>query len=313
MDLFQLKCFVSVIDCKSFTDAAYENVVSQSSLSKHISKLEDELGVTLIDRSRRSAVLTLAGREFEPYARRILNEEVQARNALKQFRDTGSLHIGCVDHMGRVGLTAPISSFLDQYPNGGVSINMERGPTNPLMESLLKGQLDMAIIAHIISPFSHKSNIDCYDLNDYHTYTLVQDEYHAVVNENHPFAKRKEYRLSWEELSKERLVILDHSYGLNGIIRESFSQVGLTPKIAFECDQVDAILGMVEEGFGVSILSKKVATMAQYRVVAVPMQPPIRRNTMLVVRRDIESRHLLAGRFVRHIVQYYESQQAQQT
>ena len=108
-------------------------------------------------------------------------------------------------------------------------------------------------------------------------------------------------------------MFIDIRYCKKLIIRESFSQVGLTPKIAFECDQVDAILGMVEEGFGVSILSKKVATLAQYRVVAVPMQPPIRRNTMLVVRRDIESRHLLAGRFVHHIVQYYESQQAQQT
>lgn len=306
MDFFQLKCFLSVVDKKSFTEAAYANAVSQSSLSKHISKLEDELGVTLLDRSRRSAMLTPAGREFEPYARRMVNEESRALCALKRFSDSGSLHIGCVDHMGRVGLTAPISSFLDQYPSGTVSINMDRGPTNPLMESLLKGQLDMAIIAHIISPFSHKSNIDCYDLSAYHTYTLVQDEYHAVVNENHPFA-RQTGRLTWEQLAKERLVILDRRYGLNSIIRDCFNQAGLTPNIAFECDQVDAILGMVEEGFGVSILSKKVA-MAQYRVVTVPMQPPISRNTVLVVRSDVENRHLLAGRFVHHIVHYYENQ-----
>ena len=188
MDFFQLKCFISVIDQKSFTEAAYENAVSQSSLSKQISKLEDELGATLIDRSHRLAALTPAGREFEPYARRMVNEERQALAALKRFSDSGSLHIGCVDHMGRVGLTAPISGFLDQYPGGSVSINMERGSTNSLMESLLKGQLDMAIIAHIVSPISHKSNLDGYDLSEYHTYTLVRDEYHAVVNEKHPFA-----------------------------------------------------------------------------------------------------------------------------
>ena len=305
MDLFQLKCFISVIDQKSFTEAAYENAVSQSSLSKQISKLEDELGATLIDRSHRLAALTPAGREFEPYARRMVNEERQAVAALKRFSDSGSLHIGCVDHMGRVGLTAPISGFLDQYPGGSVSINMERGSTNSLMESLFKGQLDMAIIAHIVSPISHKSNLDGYDLSEYHTYTLVRDEYHAVVNEKHPFAALTG-RLSWQQLANERLVILDRSYGLNGIIRDSFQQAGLTPNIAFECDQVDGILGMVQEGFGTSILSKKVA-MAQYRVVAVPMQMPISRDTVLVVRRDVESRHLLAGRFVRHIVQYYEN------
>lgn len=72
MDLFQLKCFVNVVDQRSFTKAAFEVSSSQSALSKQISKLEDELNVRLFDRSRRVVTLTPAGREFEPHARKLL-------------------------------------------------------------------------------------------------------------------------------------------------------------------------------------------------------------------------------------------------
>ena len=312
MDIFQLKCFVSVIDNKSFTDAAYENSVSQSSLSKHIGKLEDELGVTLIERRKRVASLTPAGAEFEPYARRILNEDADARNALKQFKTSGNLHIGSVDHLGSVGLSDPISSFLAQYSGNGVSISMDSGPANSLMDRLVKGELDLAITAHIFSPISKKSNTDNYDLSEYNTYTLVKDEYHVIVSEAHPFASVKDRRISWEELARERLVILDNKHGINAIIRGTFSHAGLTPNIVFECDQVDALLGMAEEGFGAALMSKRVATMSSYHVAAVPMESPITRDTMLVVRKDIESHNWLAGRFVQHIVQSKAGQHGQE-
>ena len=111
----------------------------------------------------------------------------------------------------------------------------------------------MAFIAHIISPFSKASNIDAYQLDHYRLYTLVVDNYHAIVSRRHRFAGLDV--VTWQDLAEEKLVILDKSYGLNAIIRESFRQCGLRPNIAFECDQVDAILGMVEGNFGISILS----------------------------------------------------------
>ena len=126
MDLFQLKCFVNVVDQRSFTKAAFEVSSSQSALSKQISKLEDELNVRLFDRSRRVVTLTPAGREFEPHARKLLADYDEMMASIKRFSNSGHLHIGSVDHMGRVGLTTPISTFLKQYPDGGVTIDIER-------------------------------------------------------------------------------------------------------------------------------------------------------------------------------------------
>ena len=170
------------------------------------------------------------------------------------------------------------------------------------MDQLVAGKLDMAFIAHIISPFSKASNIDAYQLDHYRLYTLVVDNYHAIVSRRHRFAGLD--MVTWQDLAEEKLVILDKSYGLNAIIRESFRQCGLRPNIAFECDQVDAILGMVEGNFGISILSKRIAA-TQYDVEAIPIDPPISRNTVLVVPKEVEARQRLAGGFVRHIVDYY--------
>lgn len=203
-----------MVDQRSFTKAAFEVSSSQSALSKQISKLEDELNVRLFDRSRRVVTLTPAGREFEPHARKLLADYDEMMASIKRFSNSGHLHIGSVDHMGRVGLTTPISTFLKQYPDGGVTIDIERGTSLGVMDQLVAGKLDMAFIAHIISPFSKASNIDAYQLDHYRLYTLVVDNYHAIVSRRHRFAGLDV--VTWQDLAEEKLVILDKSYGLNG-------------------------------------------------------------------------------------------------
>ena len=304
MDVFQLKCFISVVDCKSFTEASYEVAISQSSLSKYISKLEDELKVKLFDRSKRQTELTPAGREFDEYARAMLDGYYQMQNAMKKYTVGGILHIGSIEHMGRVGLTTPIASFLNLFPDGDVEIEIDKGDTLSLMNLLISKKIDMAFIAHIISAKRDTSNIDAYDLTAFDRYTLVEDEYHLVVNRNHPLAEREV--VSWKELAEEKFVILDKSYSLNSIIRDSFRQVGIVPHIVFECDQVDTILGLIEEDFGVSLLSKRVAT-SRYDVKSVRIDRPLARNTVLVVPKEMEHKRKLMQQFVRHIVEYYEN------
>ncbi len=305
MDLFQLKCFLSIVRYGSFTEASYEVALSQSALSKHISKLEDELKVKLFDRSKRQTELTSAGQEFVPYAQSILNSYEQACTAMKKYAVGGVLHIGSVEHMGRVGLTAPIASFLNLFPEGEVEIEIEKGDTVTLMNQLGARKIDMAFIAYITSARKDISNLDGFDLTPYHRYQLVADDYHLVVSRNHPLAGQE--LVSWEQLAGEKLVILDKSYSLNSLLRHSFQQMGITPHIAFECDQVDTILGLVEENFGVTMLSKRIA-MARYDVVPVPMEFPLSRNTVLVVSRELEQKRKLVQRFVQHIASYFQNE-----
>lgn len=302
MEIFQLQCFIKVVALKSFSDAAYEVSISQSSLSKHISKLEDELGVRLFDRSKRSALLTPAGREFLLHARKLLQDYGEMCNAIRQFTASSHLRIGTVDHMGRVGVTIPIASFLNRFPNGHVSIEMRKSNTLQLMSQLSGKKIDMAFIAHIVSSITGTSNIDSCLLEPYRLHTLVKDEYHTIVNKNHRFAGRD--RITWGDLASEKLLLLDNTYSLNGMIRESFRYKRLNLSVAFECDQVDTLLSMVEKDFGITILSSRIAE-SRYEVVSVSMEEPIARNTVLVVPKELEKNHRNAREFVGYILNYY--------
>lgn len=303
MEIFQLQCFITVVELKSFSDAAYEVSISQSSLSKHISKLEDELNVRLFDRSKRSATLTSVGSEFLVHARKLLRDYEEMTDSIRRFSNSDHLLIGSVDHMGRVGVTIPIASFLSRTTDSRCSIEMKKGNTLELMNQLMGKKIDMAFIAHLVSPITGTSNIDAYQLEPYHLYTLVKDEYHAIVSKNHRFAGRS--KIPWEELASEKLILLDKTYSLSTMIRDSFRHKTLPLTIAFECDQVDTLLSMVEKGFGVAILSSRIAD-SRYQVVPVPMEEPITRNTVLIVPKELEEGRRTAREFVNHILDYYE-------
>ena len=114
---------------------------------------------------------------------------------------------------------------------------------------------------------------------------------------------RKE--ISWEQLAEEKFVLLDKRYSLNSIVRKSFQRLGIAPHIAFECDQADTILGLVEENFGVTMLSRRIAT-TRYAVTAIPLEHPLSRNTVLVVPWELEQKRKLAQRFVQHMVGFFQ-------
>lgn len=95
----QLEYFVAIAEQGSFTEASYELSISQSSLSKQINKLEEELNVKLFVRGRRQLMLTDAGRDFLVYARDALRNYRNICAELLKYSSGGTIHIGSVDHM----------------------------------------------------------------------------------------------------------------------------------------------------------------------------------------------------------------------
>lgn len=305
MQIFQLQCFLSIAEYRSFTEASYQLSISQSSLSKHISKLENEFQVQLFDRSRRQLALTPAGEEFLVYAKNAFSEYQTIRNRLLEYNSGGgTIRIGSVDHMGKVGLTTPIALFMEKFPEGNIQMDIKKSQSTQVVEWLLKGKTDIAFTAHIKDPVKNVSNLDNYDLTDYYISALVKDEYYVILPASHLLVSREE--VTWDELADEKLLILDKSNSVNAMIRDAFLSRGMQPHIAFECNQVDALLGMTASGFGISFLSGRIAD-TSYNVKKIRLRNSLTRDTCMIVPRESMQKHELIYRFAKHIESWYES------
>ena len=299
MTFLQIECFLSVVKNGSFTLASDEIALSQSSLSKHIHKLEDELGVRLLDRNTRSVALTKGGEEFIKHARAIQEEYEGMLYDLQAYSNRKRILIGSIEHMSKVGLTTPIASFLDSHPS--VDIRIRQGDTVLLMDMLMGSKIEVAFIAHIINPFTNVSNVSRYSMEYYSLFTLLYDEYYLIVNRSHRLAGQEV--VHWDDLAREKLVLLGSKYSLNAVVTDVFRHLGISPHIVFESDEVDTILGLMKENYGVTLLSKKIVE-GNRDLIALKMRDPITRNTALVVPKNWDLAALRRD-FVRHILSHY--------
>lgn len=146
MDFRQLQYITTVAEFGNITKAADALFISQSALSHYIQKTEQELGITLFDRSTTPITLTLAGQHYTETARRILLENEQL---MKVFRDithhmTGKLRIGTSRDRASYTIPRLLPAFAARYPGIEVEVFTESG--YQLTEALRAGKIDLVIL-----------------------------------------------------------------------------------------------------------------------------------------------------------------------
>lgn len=284
MNLDQLEYFLGVVDRKHFSHAAEEASISQSSLSKHIAKLEKELGVRLFERNSRNVKVTEAGKVFARHAKTIVKNYREMQRDMRPFQEllpSGAIRLGSSAHIGKAMLVGPVASFLKAHP--GMTVAVKEGSTAYVMGLLLSGELDVAFIAHLISPLEDSSNTDGFDLRRYRRHTVVEDEYFIIASKDSAIARKIRGKADWADLESERLILLDKGYSLNGMVRDCCRISGFEANVVFESNQVDAILGMVAANSGITLMSSKVTTAFGAKGLAlIRMDRPIKRNSVIV-------------------------------
>lgn len=304
MTFDQLTYFLSVANLKHFTSAADDIAISQSSLSKQISKLEKELGLSLLQRTTRNVSLTPAGEEFYRHAERIMGNYDEMQKSMRTYavmNAAPSIRLGSSARLVKATLISPMAAFLEECP--GVAVSIIEGSTQYIMDMLVSGGIDIALVAHLISPLEQRSNLDRYESARYQWHTVMEDEYYLVSSAKHPFATMES--VQWNDLQNERLILLDDSYSVNGMVRRCCELSGFKPNVVFESNQIDAILGMVEANSGHTLMSKQVATTAGFSgITLVPIQNPISRNTVIAYAKGAKtSGHVQT--FINQLLKFY--------
>src|ERR687887_1447949 len=202
MDLRRLEIFVKVAELGSFSRAADALSLTQPTVSEHVRALEDELGVSLLDRLGRGASPTQAGRLLLGYARRMLALQREAQQALDQFqgRMSGELVVGGSTIPGEYVLPALIGRFKGKYPD--ISICLLIGSSRQVTEWVEEGRVEVGVVGAPPGPKTLRAR------------ELMADELVVVVPAWHAWANRKTVTLA--HVQREPPIVRERGSGARG-------------------------------------------------------------------------------------------------
>lgn len=262
MTFEQLQCFIASVEEKTFLDAAHSLYISQSSLSKQIMKLEQELGVMLWDRSRRKAGLTEAGNIFYQDALILLKQYSQSRNRLDRFRTESqlTLSVGTLPILTQYQLTPGFRDFQAAHP--GIRLSLHEVEEPELMEGFEKGIYDL-----VIGREAMFYGANC------QTQLIAGDQLAAVLDSSHPLAFRSS--LCLEELKDEDFIFMNPYTSIYNLCVIRCREAGFSPRI-LRTARVESILSAVLIGEGISLLAgNSVRIFKPEHIAVIPLTPKI--------------------------------------
>jgi LysR family hydrogen peroxide-inducible transcriptional activator len=240
MNLRDLKYLLALADHKHFGRAAAACFVSQPTLSTQIRKLEEELGVSLVERAPRKVMLTPAGRDAAERARRIVAEVEQMKEAARRSQDpeAGTVRLGIFPTLGPYLLPHVIPRIRERFPNLELLLVEEK--SDVLLSRLHEGRLDAALLALPV----HDDQL--------HSQFLFEEPFLLAVPENHPLAKLDS--LSLGELSNHKLLLLEDGHCLREQALEVCRLSGANEKSEFRATSLETLRQMVAANVGITLL-----------------------------------------------------------
>lgn len=259
MEFRQLQYFVEVARQEHLTRAADSLHVAQSAISRQISQLEDELGVSLFVRVGKGIKLSQFGFHFLPHARDILRQVESAMETARSYQnpETGTIHLGFPHSMGIVYVPQLVSDFRRDFPR--VQFVFTEAPVQMLLEKVRSGELDVAIV----TPWSSESPVDSFASADAQVVNtsipgegihLFDEPLCAILPVDHQLASHPS--VSMASLAREQFVLFKEGYTLHDKVWRACEIAGFAPFVAFEGEETDTIRGFVRAGLGVSVLPK---------------------------------------------------------
>ena len=240
MNLRDLRYLVALAEHRHFGRAAEASFVSQPTLSTQIKKLEDELGVALVERTPRKVLLTEVGREIAQRAREVLNEVDQIKAIARRTLDpeSGTLRMGIFPTLGPYLLPHVIPRIRERFPRLELLLVEEKSET--LLRLLREGRLDAAVLA-----------LPLHD-DQLHTEFLFEEPFVLAAPEQHPLSRRKTLKL--DDLADESLLLLDDGHCLRDQALEVCHLSGANEKSGFRATSLETLRQMVAANVGITLL-----------------------------------------------------------
>ena len=262
MEMRQLRYLVALADEQHFTRAAARLHIAQPALSQQVKRLEDEVGVALVDRTTRHVSLTPAGELLVARARRALAEVDAAAAELADLAGvrTGRVVIGAMRSTGRFDLSALLAAFHARHP--GIELIVREDPSEVMLSRLHADELDVAFLS--------VNRLDAGP--DIQLHPLLDEPLVALLAPDHPLAGRG--AIDMAELRDERFVVFGEGGSLRRIVLQGAREAGFEPALAFESTESTRMRAMASCGLGVALLPESETDHEGPPVAAVPVRRP---------------------------------------
>ncbi|MDP9084252.1 MAG: LysR substrate-binding domain-containing protein [Pseudomonadota bacterium] len=240
MNLKDLKYLVALADTGHFGKAAERTFVSQPTLSAQLRKLEDYLGVKLVERQPKNVQLTEVGKQVVVRARRMLDESAEiialARNNTDPF--AGKLKVGLIPTIGPYLLPRIMPKMRKTLPN--LSLMLYEHQTEPLLKKLREGEIDLGILALPILQDGMEARV------------LYEEQFTVALPNNHPLTSKSAIKV--QDLKGHTLLLLEDGHCLRDQALEVCSRVDVHEAEDFRATSLETLRQMVVAGLGITLL-----------------------------------------------------------
>lgn len=278
MNFRQLEAFCAVRDTGSTTLAASRLNVTQSTISRLILQLEEQIGYQLFDRQGSGLTLTPEGLDLSEIAERIMGEveriEQMSRNIRQQ--STRVLRVAAMPAIGTCMMPHVLRHFLDDVPN--VHVKIELKPRPDVQALVINGKCDIGLVTLPLLDDSLRVE------------QLCQEEAVCIVPKGHRLVDQEKIALS--DLEGERLISIGTHTILRYRLEEALSAAGIQLGSACEADSTILVANLVAARAGVGIVHRVVADMFADKLVARPLADPITLSYGIIQRRGSPTRPL---------------------
>jgi LysR family hydrogen peroxide-inducible transcriptional activator len=273
MNLRDLQYLVALAEHRHFGRAADACFVSQPTLSTQIKKLEDELGVPLVERTPRKVLLTEVGRDIAARARDVLNEIEQIRGVARRTLDpeSGTVRLGIFPTLGPYLLPHVLPVVRSAFPRLELLLMEEK--TEAVLRMLREGRLDAGILALPL----HEDSL--------HSEFLFEEPFLLAVSSAHALA-HQQGQLKLTDLSSQNLLLLEDGHCLRDQALEVCHLSGAGERSGFRATSLETLRQMVAANVGITLLpvmavKPPVAPVENLHLIEFKGHPPSRRIAMV--------------------------------
>ena len=247
LDLTTLRLFVEVCDSKSIKRVAERAQVDASSLTRRLTKLEEQLETRLLKRVRQGVEATPEGALFSEQARRLVMDARKLSDSLLQRKSGLSGSVSLASHMGSASafLTDDLALFMKLHEREAVQLNVKEAISKDAVQMVRDGRAQIAVVW---------DNTETSDLQHVDYYT---DVVAAVMTEAHPLAQRSSVR--YEELNLYKFIADKHTKHTEALLQRSGGVSSENARIQIQMETQQSALRMAAHGLGIYVCQAKVA------------------------------------------------------